>query len=369
MKRVLALAHKEMLHILRDRRSLILAFLLPVLTLLLYGYAVDMEIKRVRVGILDLDRTPQSADFIRRMTAGDFIIDSGRLTSRDEVEPAFRRDLYRAVLVFPEGYAQRLTSERSSPVQVLIDGADGTTAAAVGNYLSAVVARLSREIAEEQLGRIAQPIESRPRVLYNPELVSAHFIVPGLTAVVLIMVCTLLTSVAITREKETGTLEQILTTPVRGGQIVVGKLIPYMGLGAIDATMILLTGHLVFGVPMHGSWLVLAGYGLIYLCIALGLGLLLSAVSRTQQIAMMNEQILTMLPAMMLSGFVFPIASMPWPLQAISRLVPATYFLRIIRGVMLKGQAWFPLEAGVMLLMAVVVLFVSARSFRTGLES
>jgi ABC-2 type transport system permease protein len=367
MKRIFAIAVKEMLHILRDPRSLMLAIAMPLIMVLLYGYAINMDIKRLRVGILDLDHTSQSADFIRRMTSSRFILDAGRVESRDEIETDFRRNLYHAVLVLPNGYAKSLTGEQVTNVQVLVDGADGTTAGAVDSYLRAVVALLSRDIMTAAMPNVKAPIEVRSRVYFNPELVSARFVVPGLVAVILIMICTMLTSIAITREKETGTLEQILTTPVRPIQVIIGKVLPYMGIGVLDISLVLAIGVLIFGVPMEGSWLVLGGYSLIYLLISLGLGLVISAISQTQQVAMMLAQLVTMLPAMMLSGFIFPISSMPLPLQGISRIIPATYYLNVIRGIMLKGEAWFPLELAVMSGMAILLLLVAAKKFRVRL--
>jgi ABC-2 type transport system permease protein len=205
-------------------------------------------------------------------------------------------------------------------------------------------------------------------VLYNPELTSSHFIVPGLVAIVLIMICALLTSIAITREKETGTLEQVLTTPVRAAQVIAGKLVPYFVLAALDAALILVTGHVLFQVPLVGSVAALAGYSLLYVLIALALGLLISALVQTQRVAMMLALTMTMLPAMLLSGFVFPVRSMPVPLQVLAHIVPATYFLRIIRGIMLIGRDWYPVEGGAMLAMAVVLLVLATRRFRTRLE-
>lgn len=368
MKRISAVARKEARHILRDPRSLIVAILMPLVMVILYSYAIDMELKRLKIAILDFDRSPASRELVREMSSGGFIVVTLRLDNRVEIEPGFRRGLYRAALVIPEGYAAALTTRPSSPVQILVDGADGSTAAIVDSYLLAVMARINRRLAGETFGVESFPIEPRSRILYNPQLVSANFVVPGLVAVVLVMVCALLTSIAIAREKETGTLEQVLTTPVAPAQVIIGKLIPYLLLGALDATLILAAGHLVFKVPMNGSWPVLAGYCLLYILIALALGLMISTFARTQQLAMMGALMGTMLPTMMLSGFIFSISSMPLLLQYVSRIIPATYFLRVIRGVMLKGESWFPLEGGVLLVMAVAALTVAVVRFRGKLE-
>ncbi len=368
MKRTLAIARKELLHIVRDPRTLVVAILMPLMMVILYGYAIDMEMDNVRVAILDEDQSPASRDFVRRMTASHFIVDAARLSSRKEIEPGFRRGAFHAALVFPRGFDESLVRDPVTPVQVLIDGADGTTAATVNNYLGAVVARINADFVRERVGSDWRPIQAQPRIYFNPELVSANFVVPGLVAVIMVMIGALLTSIAVTREKETGTLEQILTTPIAPYQLIVGKVIPYMGLAALDAALVLAVGSIVFGVPMAGSWLVLAGYSLIYLVISLSLGLLVSTISKTQQVAMAFALMITMLPALMLSGFIFPIASMPLALQGVSHIIPATYYLKIIRGIMLKGEAWFPVETGIMILMAVILLTLATRRFSGRLE-
>jgi ABC-2 type transport system permease protein len=368
MKRFLAIARKEFLHVLRDPRSLTVAIVMPIMMILLYGYAIDMEMKHIRVGVLDEDHSRESRAFVRDMTSGDFIEAHFDVHERDDIERAFKRARYHAVLIIPAGYGESIASERTTILQVFIDGADGTTAAVVDNYLNALIGRANRELAIETLGSGTPPIESRTRILFNPELISAHFVVPGLVAVVLIMICALLTSIAITREKETGTLEQMLTTPVRPLQVIAGKVVPYLIIAVLDAALVLLIGRLVFDVPMHGSWFVLAFYSLLYLGVALSIGLLISATVETQQVAMTLALIATMLPTLMLSGFIFPISSMPIPLQIISHIVPATYYLEVIRGVMLKGESWFPLQGGVLGLMLTFLLTLAVRKFKMRLE-
>jgi ABC-2 type transport system permease protein len=341
VRRLLAISTKEFRHIVRDWRSLALAVAMPLMMVFLYGHAINMEMKNLKVGILDLDHSHASRELVRRMTSSGFILDAGRLRSREEVETGFRRGTFRAALIIPDGYERSLADQKTTPVQILIDGADGTTAAAVNAYLIAVVGMLNQDLLSAAGVPVDPILELRPRVFYNPELVSAYFIVPGLVSVILIMICVLLTSIAITREKETGTMEQIMTTPVRAAEVIIGKVIPYVGIGAVDATLVLLLGRLVFGVPMAGSWLVLAAYGLVYVLIALALGLLISAFARTQQLAMTMALMGTVMPSIMLSGFIFPIRSMPVVLQAISCLIPARYFLEILRGIMLRAARKF----------------------------
>ncbi len=368
MRRILALARKETYHILRDPRSLMVAIIMPIAMVILYGYAIDMELSDLPVGILDEDQSPASRELVTRMMSSQFIVDAGRLSSREEVEPGFRRGRFRAVVVIPRGFAESLVREPVSRVQVLIDGADATTAAAVDNYLRAAILLFNSGIAAGRPGSAELPMGARVRVLFNPQLESDNFIVPGLVAIVLVMICALLTSIAITREKETGTMEQVLTTPITPRQLVIGKVLPYLLIGSADGALVLLAGRFVFGVPMHGSWWVLAGYSLIYLLIALALGLLISAVAATQRVAMIMALMATLLPTMLLSGFIFPRASMPWPLQWIGQIIPATYYLEVIRGIMLKGRIWFPLEGGVMVGMALLLMAMAVKEFETTME-
>ncbi len=369
MKKIIAVARKEVYHILRDRRSLAVVFLLPLVMLLIFGYAIDMELRDLPVAILDGDRTPASRSFVRDLTASGFIVAAAQLSSREEVEPGFRQRRFRAVIVIPAGYARSLARGEEARVQVLIDGADGSTAATVDNYLDAAILLVNRRArGEVALGGGLLPVEPEGRVYFNPELKSDFFIIPGLAAIVMTMISALLTSLALTREKETGTMEQVLTTPVAPGQVLVGKLVPYLVVAFLDASLVIAAGRLVFHVPMHGSWLVLGLYSLLYLIIALALGLLISTIVATQRVAMMAALAITMLPVIMLSGFVFPPASMPLALRILSQMIPATHYLTVIRGIMLKGQSWFPFETGAILLLGMALMGVAVRRFRVTLD-
>jgi ABC-2 type transport system permease protein len=368
MTRTLSIARKEANHILRDRRSLAVAIVMPIAMLLIYGYGLSTELRDLPVGILDEDRTAESRRLVERMVSSGFIVDAGRLKSRAEVETGFRRGRYRAVLAVPRGFAESCTGGSSGRVQLLIDGSDATTAATVDNYLRAVLLLASAAPGEATAPFEALPLVGRPRVFFNPGLESANFIVPGLVAIVLVMIGALLTSIAIARERETGTMEQVLTTPVLPHELIVGKVLPYLVIASVDAALVLAAGRHVFGVPMQGSWWVLAGYSLLYLLIALSLGVFISSIAGSQRVAMMAALLATLLPTLILSGFIFPRSSMPFALRCVGRIVPATYYLVVIRGVMLKGRAWFPLEAGVMAGMVVVFLAAAVSRFRTRLE-
>jgi len=368
MRRILAMARKEVFHILRDKRSLGVAILMPLGMLMIYGFALDTELKNLPVAILDLDHTVESRNLVRRMTSSGFIVEAARVDTREEIETGFRRRKYRAVVVIPHDYSRDLMRRRAADVQVLIDGADGSTAATVDNYMRAVLTMAAMEEQKTKAGAAFVPVDTRLRIHFNPELESSHFIVPGLVALVLIMICALLTSVAITREKETGTLEQVMTTPVSRAQVLVGKLVPYSVVGAFDAGLIVSVGKIVFDVPMAGHWWVLASYSILFVLVALSLGLLISSVAHTQRVAMTMALLITFLPTLLLSGFIFDHSSMPPVLRWLAQLVPATHYLQIVYGVMLKGQSWFPRQLIILFVMFVAMMGMSTRKFQTTME-
>lgn len=368
MKRVIAITRKEIYHILRDPLSLLIAILLPLLMLTIFSYAIDMELRDLRIAVLDQDHSKLSREVIQTMTSSGFIVEVERLANHKQVDPGFRQGKFKAAVIIPNGFERDYSNRVASGIQVLVDGADGSTAATIDNYIKAVLQRVNQKILADAGIQSTPPADVRARFYFNPELESNVFIVPGLVAIIMIMICALLTSIAVVREKEMGSMEQILTTPVKPREVIIGKVIPYLVIACIDAALVLATGTLLFGVPMVGNWLVLTGYSLIYLMIALGLGLMISTVAKTQQVAMMLALVITLLPTLMLSGFVFAIPSMPKFLQWVSHIVPATYYLKVIRSVMLVGESWFPKEGGIMLGMMIFFLAAATKRFKDRLE-
>jgi ABC-2 type transport system permease protein len=271
----------------------------------------------------------------------------------------------RAVLVIPPGFAAAVAGGRQAPVQLLLDGGDANTATIALNYATAIVARYDRRVT---LGRVATtvPLDAGIRVWYNPTLESRNMIVPGLVAVIMAIIAALLTALTIAREWERGTMEQLVATPVRPLEVVLGKLLPYIGIGAVDVAVTAVAGMILFDVPFRGSVLLLAGLTLLFLVGALGLGIFISAAIRSQVLAMQVSMLATFLPALLLSGFLFDIGSMPAALRAITYLVPARYYIAITRGTFLKGvgpEALWP-QALAMAVFAAVGLALAARSFR-----
>jgi ABC-2 type transport system permease protein len=310
--RIIAIVQKEFLHIIRDPRSLVIVFLMPIIMVLLYGYAITFDIKEIQLGILDEDRTPASRGLVQRLISSDYFKITTELQSRNEIEEGMLYRRFLAVLVIPIDYAKMLKTNPQTQVQLIVDGANSNTATVAINYAKSFLMTYSLEINTQILN---PTLELEPRVWFNPDMKSAHFIVPGLVAVIMMLICTLLTSITITRERESGTMEQILVSPIRPYEIIFGKIAPYVVLALMDAIIVVVCAKLIFGVPFRGNPLLLLLFCLFYVYTALSLGVFISARVKTQQVAMMLAQLTTTLPAIMLSGFIFPILSLPIALQ------------------------------------------------------
>ena len=365
-RRLLAIIRKEFIHILRDFRSLMIILLMPILMIVLYGYGITLDMRNIPFAVIDDSNTPESRALVRAFgDNGFFRLVPDRIT-RDDVERVFRRRSAGMVLVIPADFAPSLSAAPITRVQVLVDASDSNVGTFIGTY-SAQVLRLFNQ------RRGAAPpalITLEPRILYNPDMKSAYFFVPGLIALLLILISALLTSITITREKESGTMEQILVSPIHPVEIIIGKVLPYVTIGFAIGALILVFAQLIFDVPMRGSLPLLALMSTLYIFVSLSFGLLISTVSKTQMDAMFRTVMATILPTFMLSGFLFPIASMPLPLQFVSQALPATYFLVIIRGIMLKGTGLAELwpQAAILAGIGVFILAVSIRRFRMRLD-
>ncbi|HHI03044.1 MAG: ABC transporter permease [Candidatus Zixiibacteriota bacterium] len=375
MHKLRFIAHKELRHILRDPRSLIIAILMPILMTLLYGYAINLDIKNIKLAVIDFDRTSASTDLIGRFYNSGYFSKATGPVSIDNPEMILKKGQANAVLIIRPGLSeaiQKLKNIRNRAglaidkyeLGLIVDGADANMAAAAGSYSSIIVSQVIKDNLPP--GFELPGIKISRQVLYNPDLKSSHFFVPGLIAIILMMISALLTSVTVAREKESGTMEQLLTTPVTPRQIIIGKTLPYVGLALLDGILVLVFGVFHFGVPFTGSVLLLFAFGVIYVISALAIGIFISTVVKTQQLAMMGAMMVTVLPSVMLSGFIFEIKNMPLILQIITHIVPARYFLLIIRGIMLKGSGlellW--VEASFLILMSILLLSVATKKFK-----
>jgi ABC-2 type transport system permease protein len=369
--RLRAVARKEWIQLRRDRRSMILAFVLPLFLLLFFGYAITWDVRDIPIVVLDEDRTPESRELVESLVA------SGYFSLREHLEDAasmderlVAHDVVGAMWI-PRGFARDLAAPgRSAHVQLVLDGTDANTATIALNYADAIVTRHgARAVLDGQ--RMRQPLTLETRTWYNPNLESRHMIVPGLIAVIMSIIAAMLTALTIAREWERGTMEQLASTPVSRLEVVLGKLLPYVGIGLFDVSVTVLAGLLIFDTPLRGSVTLLAGLTLLFLVGALGLGIFISAAVKSQVLAMQIAMVATYLPAVLLSGFLFDVASMPVVLRGITFLVPARYYVSVTRGIFLKGVGLEVLwvQAAFMLLFAALGLTLATRAFRKELAT
>ena len=365
MRKILAVARKEFRQIARDRRSLLVLLFVPAFFLLLYGYALNFDVQNIQLAVHDSDRTPAS----RRLTAtfvnsGYFTL-VGHVSSVDEYEQLIDRGEARAVLVIPPRLQNDLIAGARVPVQVIINGDNSNTATTVMGYS---LRALQAASAQFQLRASSRPVRSavslEPRVWYNPELRSALFLIPGLIAYIGMISSVISTSLSVVREKERGTMEQVRMAPLGTAAYIIGKTLPYFVISLASSVFIVLASMALFGLPMNGSWALLLLALSLYLTGALGLGLMISTIADSQQVAFQLAVLASFLPTMMLSGFVFPIASMPPAIQAITYVVPARYFIIALRAIVLKGadlSAFWPQLAGLAVYAFLMLALASKR--------
>ena len=346
MRRLRAVVAKELRQIRRDPFSLGMLIVLPAFMLVLYGFALNFDVRHVRLAVQDRDKSARSRELVAAFTNSTYFDLVATPAPGERLESLMERRVARAILVIPENYGRTLAAGERSPVQLLLDGADSTTATTVLGYARALVAEQNAGLVAELLtgaGRRPAPaLDLEPRVLYNPELKSTQFLVPGLIGFLLMLTAVLSTALSVVREKELGTMEQLRMAPLRTWELIVGKTVPYLAISLLATVIILASARVLFGVVIRGPYLDLLIATLLYLFGALGFGLLISTIADTQTFAFQAGLISSMLPAILLSGFIFQIRIMPPWLQAITYLVPARYFLVILRGVILKGEGLGP---------------------------
>lgn len=335
MNQALAVSRKELRQIVRDQRTLLILVFIPAFFLLLYGYALNFDIRHIRLAVEDRDGTPESRAVVSAFVNSGYFDHAGNVHDPDEIVRRLDLDDVRAVLTIPEGFSRDIAAARLAPVQVIINGENANTATTVLGYAGSILRTVGAELAPSSGG--PPPLSVEPRIWYNPELRSTLFLVPGLIAYIAMITAVTSTALSIVREKESGTIEQVRMAPIGTVPFIVGKTIPYFLISLSSAALIILASMLLFGMPMRGNWLALLGALSLFLVGALGTGLLISTVAHTQQVAFQMALLISLLPTMMLSGFIFPISSMPAALQIVTHVVPARYFLVALRGIVLKG--------------------------------
>ena len=366
--KTLAVARKEMRQISRDRRTLLILLFVPAFFLLVYGYALSFDIRHVRIAVQDNDRSVASREVISSFVNSGYFDLYGEVADADAISQVIDRNEVRAVLIIPARFGSDVVSGRTTSVQVIVNGDNANTATTVVGYVRGLVSASSaRYEVQARLGSAAGPVLTiEPRVFYNPELRSTLFLVPGLIAYIAMLTAVVSTALSIVREKEVGTMEQVRMSPLGPVPYILGKTAPYFLVSLVSAMSIVAAAMVLFDMPMRGSWPVLVGVVSLFLVGALGFGLLISSIAETQQVAFQLALLTSFLPTLMLSGFIFPISSMPVFLQYVTHIVPARYFLVALRGIVLKGVGpsvfWSDLVA--LSIFAVVILGLASLRLR-----
>lgn len=369
IKRTLAVARKEARQITRDRRALYLALGIPAMLMILFGYALSLDVDNIPLGVWDQDNSQQSRELISRLTSSGYFRAAFHTDSYAAIVNAIDKNQINVGLIIPYDFSKNLKHGRSSKIQALVDGSDSTRASIGMGYLESIVALFEEDFRRTALtrqaveNRIALPVDARIRIMYNPELRSRNNIIPGLIAIIMMVIAALLTSLTIVREKETGTLEQLISTPIKSNELIIGKLIPYFSLAYVDLVMVYLMGEYVFKVPFRGSLFLMFFASSLFLVGAMSLGFLISVLAQNQFFATQLALLGTFLPAFLLSGFVFPIGNMPQLLQAVTYLVPARHLVIILRSIYLKG-AGVEILAVPIAILALFSIFVALAATR-----
>ena len=364
LKNVQTIARKEFYHLIRDFRSLYLAFAIPLLLILLFGYALSLDVNHIRAVVVDHDGTDLSRDFLRKLGASSYFTILAHLPSAKAA--TLRLDDGRATLciIIPEDWTKNIRSDRDAPMQVILDGSDPNFANISRGYITAFIEQFNRQLLQGFLNRqgmekIKQPVEGQIRVWFNEDLESRNFIVPGIIALIIMIAGAILTSLVIAREYENGTMETIRSLPVTAGEFLMGKAIPYFFIALTDVLISVLMGQVLFGVVMKSSfWLMILASSL-YIGVALTLGLLISLIAKSQLVANQTAVLVTYLPSLLLSNFVFPVINMPKALQLLAAIVPATYYIKILTGIYLKNLGMAHLWAN-FLVLAIMFMFLAA---------
>ncbi len=359
---------KEFYHILRDKRTLLILFGIPVALVLLFGYTVTNEFKGAQMDVLDYAKDATSAELIAHMQSSGHFKVRKLIRSEQELEAGFQEGSTKLVMVIPNHFSEDLFRNKSINIQLLTDGSDPNNANTLVQYATSMINMFKKNQLNEGNNPRAITVESR--MLYNPQLISAYNFIPGTIGLILLIISAMLTSLTIAKEKETGTMEILLVSPLSPLLIILGKVTPYALLAFIDALLVLILGYFVFKVPILGNLTILLLSCLLYVITCLALGTLISTVSKTQQDAMMRSLIGLMMPSLILSGFLFPLTSMPLLLQYISKIIPATYFIEILKGVMLRGVGlrFIVYEVLILLVLTTLFLLIAWKNFKIRLE-
>jgi len=369
MKRFLGFVRKEFLHIFRDFRTLIILFGLPAVMIVIFGYVVSTDLKNADIAFLDLSKDDITIDLSDRICSSGFFSRTDHLSRYDDIDRILKKGKAKAVVIFGEHFGRNLISRGEANVSIIADGSEPNTATLVVNYITAIISDFNRECAGEIITE-APVITAEVRMFYNPALQSQYMFVPGVITMIMILICALMTSITLTREKEFGTMEVLLVSPLKPAQIILGKVTPYFFLSFINVNLIIFLSWLIFKLPVKGSFFLLLAESMLYILLSLSLGILISSISKTMQQAIFASLLGLMLPTVLLSGFIFPIENMPEIYNWISAILPPRYFIVIIKNIMIKGTGFGFVSKETLILTGMTFLCLAAaiRSFKIRLQ-
>ena len=368
MKKFLAFIKKEFLHVFRDRKSLLMLFGLPIAQILLFGFALTNEINNAKILIVDAAKDRASKEIIQKIAASKYFEIAEYTANASAIEPEFKKGSIKLAVVFPNGFYDELSHDKTASVQVIADASDPNTATTLTSYIQSIINSYNAELnAADHAGITIIP---EIRMLYNPELKGAPNFVPGVIALILMLVCVMMTSVSIVREKEMGTMEVLLVSPFRPIFVVLSKAVPYLVLSLVNLVVILLLSVFLMDLPVKGGVLLLFAESTLFIITALSLGLLISTATASQEIAMLLSLMGMLLPTLLFSGFMFPIENMPWPLQVVAHIIPARWFYIIVKSIMIKGLGFAAIWKETLILAGMTAFFlvVSIKKFKKRLE-
>lgn len=363
MKQLLIFIQKEFYHVLRDKKVLLILFGMPVAQVLLFGFALSSEVKDSHVLIVDYARDYASQQVITKIEASRYFDVEKSVLTHEQIEATFQEGKIKAAVIFPDNFQEDISHNNHPQVQIIIDATDINTGNLINNYLTAII--MDYQAEQNKLAKLPYQIVAETRMLYNPQLKGAPNFVPGVMAMVLLLVCVMMTAIAIVKEKETGTMEVLLVSPMKPALVIISKAVPYLVLSLINLAAILLLSVYVLDVPVKGSLFLLLAESTLFIITCLTLGILISIQTNSQQVAMLISLMGMMLPTLMLSGFMFPIENMPLPLQVISNIVPAKWYYSIVKAIMIKGAGFAAVWKETLILFGITLLFfgVSIRKF------
>jgi ABC-2 type transport system permease protein len=359
---------KEFYHILRDYRTMLILFGIPIAQVILFGYIITTEITDANIAILDKSKDEVTRQITQKIVSSGFFRLAENLESESEIQDVFKAGRAKEVIVFEADFAKKLKNAQSPEIELIADASDANTANLLVSYTSGIIQSYNQEVLQNN-PQIMQ-IQPSIRMYYNPSMEGVYFFIPGIMAVILMLISALMTSVSVTREKEMGTMEILLVSPLKPLQIIIGKLTPYFLLSFVNAITVISLGYLVFGVPIKGSIILLMAESMVFILLALSLGLLISSVAKTQQVAMFMSMLGLMLPTMLLSGFIYPIENMPNWLQFVANIMPPKYYIIIVKDIMLKGTGLLYIWPETLILLGMTTFFivVATKKFKIRLE-